>query len=110
MAEQNVQNKRLEIAKAGTEAIIKAEQEAQEEAMLEDEKLRLAEEKQKLKKSDKDYKDELKRINAQQKAIAKIEKDNKSKKRKEETQRVKDLQNSIFGKSTDDNPLTLKDR
>lgn len=110
LADQEVNNKRLEIAKAGTAAIQEAEREAAETKMLEDEKRRLAEEKQKLKESGNADKNELKRINAQQKAIAKIEKDNKSKKRKEETQRVKDLQNSIFGKSSDDNPITLKDR
>jgi hypothetical protein len=100
----------LEIARAGTAAIQEDERKAAEAQMIEDEKRRLAEQKRKLKESDNNYKVELKRITAQQKAISKIERDRKRKDKKEFYADIKNNTSVLFAKNTQENPVLFADR
>lgn len=95
-----------DIRKAGNEKLYKDLLEKEEAYALAQEKSRLAKERADAKGD----KEKLKKIYAQEKAIAKKEKENKSKKAKEKKQRIEDLQTSIFGKSDEDNPITFRDR
>lgn len=95
-----------DIRKAGNDKLYKDQLEKEESIALAQEKSRLAKERADAKGD----KEKLKKIYAQEKAIAKKEKENKSKKAKEKKQRIEDLQTSIFGKSDENNPITFRDR